>query len=41
MWWTIAVALFLIGAVAGLLAGYQGYAALALAVALAAAINLA
>ncbi len=38
--WAVTVALFLGGALAGLLSGYQGYAAVALAVALAAAINL-
>jgi len=38
--WLLTVALFLTGAIVGLLAGYQGYAAVALAVAGAAAINL-
>lgn len=38
--WAITVVALLAGAVVALLAGYQGYAALAAAVALAAAINL-
>ncbi|MEI2703443.1 MAG: hypothetical protein V9E83_13715 [Baekduia sp.] len=40
IWWAITVAVFLGGAIAGLIAGYQGYAGVALAVSLAAAINL-
>jgi len=38
--WIVTVALLVAGAIIGLLSGYQGYSAVALAVALAAAINL-